>query len=138
MADNSPSLSLRCLVDGDRISKSFELATPPTKTFGQLRTTIHLSKPIWFKDLEAEDLTLWKVTIPITKDKSDTPILLKNISNSDKDKLGPTNDVFEWFPQVPQKKTIHIIVQRPPQVHAPVGAQDFRLSTHLKSSLADA
>ncbi|KAG9062193.1 hypothetical protein KI688_006525 [Linnemannia hyalina] len=113
MADNSLSLSLRCLVDGDRTSKSFELATPSTESFGQLRTTIRLSKPIWFKDLEAEDLTLWKVTIPITKDNADTPILLKNVPDSDKDKLGPTDDVIEWFPQVPDKKTIHIIVQRP-------------------------
>ncbi|KAF9533329.1 hypothetical protein EC957_002245, partial [Mortierella hygrophila] len=109
MADNSPSLSLRCLVDGDRISKSFELATPSTETFGQFRSTIHLSKPIWFKDLEAEDLTLWKVTIPITKDNTDTPILLKNIPCNYKGKLGPIDDVYEWFPEVPRKKTIHII-----------------------------
>ncbi|KAG0052562.1 hypothetical protein BGZ83_002440 [Gryganskiella cystojenkinii] len=53
--------TLRCLVNGDTISESFRLI--PTKvvepeTVEEFRTIIHSEKPVWFKDLEAEDLTL--------------------------------------------------------------------------------
>ncbi|KAG9062067.1 hypothetical protein KI688_006789 [Linnemannia hyalina] len=107
--------SLWCIVDGDPMLRAFELVIPSSvTTLGQLRSYIHLRKPIWFKYLEAEDLTLWSVSIPITKDNEDTPILLEDVPSSDKNKLGPTDDVSELFQQVPLKKTIHVIVQRPP------------------------
>ncbi|KAG9069812.1 hypothetical protein KI688_009137 [Linnemannia hyalina] len=115
MTDNSLSLSLRCLIDGDRTSRSFDLITPSTETLVNSEAPSISASLFGLRILEAEDLTLWKVTIPITKDNADTPILLENVSSSDKDKLGPKDDVSEWFPQVPRKKTIHIIVQRPPQ-----------------------
>ncbi|KAG9064270.1 hypothetical protein KI688_003458 [Linnemannia hyalina] len=106
-------LSLLCLVDGDPISKAFELATPSADTFRQLRSTIHLSKPIWFKDLEAEDLTLWHVSIPIVPANKHRPILLNEFLESATE-LDPIDDVSDVFPKAPPKKTIHIIVRRPP------------------------
>lgn len=39
------------------MSKAFPLTIPSTETVGQLRNTIHFSKLLWFKNLEAEDLT---------------------------------------------------------------------------------
>ncbi|KAF9115634.1 hypothetical protein BGX30_006203 [Mortierella sp. GBA39] len=110
-------LSLWCLVNGDPISKAFELATPSAETFGQLRSTIHLSKPIWFKDLEVEDLTLWHVSIPIVLANKHRPILLNEFLESATE-VDPTDDVSVVFPKTPPKKTIHIIVQRPPPAHA--------------------
>ncbi|KAF9550483.1 hypothetical protein EC957_000157 [Mortierella hygrophila] len=75
-------LSLLCLVDGDPISKAFALATPSAETFGQLRNTIYFSKPIWFKDLEAEDLTLWRVSIPVSMHLSLLKHLLLSLATS--------------------------------------------------------
>ncbi|KAF9273230.1 hypothetical protein BGZ74_004860, partial [Mortierella antarctica] len=112
MADNL--LSLYCLVDGDVISKAFSLAIPSTETVGQLRSTIHLSKPVWFKELEAEDLTLWSVSIPDDDDDDDLPVCLDNIPNKDRKKLKATRELSDVFREKPAKRMIHIIVQRPP------------------------
>ncbi|KAG9067650.1 hypothetical protein KI688_011237 [Linnemannia hyalina] len=81
---------------------------------------IHLSKPIWFKDLEAEDLILGSVSIPITKDNEDTPILLEDVPPSDKYRLGPATHLSKAFPEELPEETVHIIVQRPPPVPVPV------------------
>jgi len=120
MADNL--LSLYCLVDGDVISKACSLAIPSTETVGQLRSTIHLSKPVWFKELEAEDLTLWSVSIPDDDDDDDDDddedlsICLDNIPN--KKKLKATRELSDVFHEKPAKRMIHIIVQRPPRGNA--------------------
>ncbi|KAF9536259.1 hypothetical protein EC957_011807, partial [Mortierella hygrophila] len=110
-------VTLFCLVDGQPTGNPFSIEIDPNKTVDGLKDLIHTKNPNTFNDLDATMLTLWKVTIPITKDNENTPILLKNIPCSDKDKLGPADDVCEWFPEVPRKKTVHIIVQRPPRVH---------------------
>ncbi|KAG9064034.1 hypothetical protein KI688_004148 [Linnemannia hyalina] len=34
--------------------------------------------------------------------------------------LDPTDDVSDVFPKTPPKKTIHVIIRRPPSIHAPV------------------
>ncbi|KAG0195903.1 hypothetical protein BGX33_002388, partial [Mortierella sp. NVP41] len=103
-------LNLFCLVDGEPQSKAFPLTISSTETVGQLRNTIHLSKPIWFKDLEAEDLTLWRVSIPddnlssaITADALDDKTELNN----------PRTRLSKLFPESPDDNT-YIIVQRPP------------------------
>lgn len=105
------SLHMFCLVDGDPISKAFPLAILSTETVGQLRNTIHLSKPIWFKDLEAEDLLLWSVSIPVVPANKNRPILLNEFDSAKE--LDPTDDVADVFSDTPPKKTIHTIVQRP-------------------------
>ncbi|KAG9067627.1 hypothetical protein KI688_012412 [Linnemannia hyalina] len=89
-------------------------------TFSQLRSKIHLSKPIWFKDLEAEDLTLWSVSIPITEDNDDTPILLEHVPSSSKKRLGPATRLSKVFPEELPEVTV---LQRPPPVRAPVPAR---------------
>ncbi|KAF8921659.1 hypothetical protein BGZ58_004055, partial [Dissophora ornata] len=113
MTDNL--LTLNCLVEGDPISKVFALTASSTETVGQLRSSIHRSKPVWFKDLEAEDLTLWRVSIPDTDDDDDdeAPILLNIVLTKDKKKLKATRELSEFYTATPPKKTIHIIVQRP-------------------------
>ncbi|KAG0321613.1 hypothetical protein BGZ97_010838, partial [Linnemannia gamsii] len=103
-------LNLSCLVNGDYISKEFTLPMSSTETVGQLRKAIHLSKPIWFKDLEAEDLTLWRVFIPdniqdsaITRDALD-----------DKTELNRPKTLLSLvFPKPPDDNT-YILVDRPP------------------------
>ncbi|KAI8345054.1 hypothetical protein B0O80DRAFT_475797, partial [Mortierella sp. GBAus27b] len=49
-------------------------------------------------------------------------------------KLGPATRLSKVFPKEPPEETIHIIVQRPPQVHAPVPS---RALTPLPGSLSD-
>ncbi|KAF9281165.1 hypothetical protein BGZ74_002447, partial [Mortierella antarctica] len=129
------NLHLLCLVNGDPISKAFGLTIPSTATTRQLRSRIHLGKPAWFKDLEAEDLILWRVSVlvPIDSDDGDDddddnydlPIHLNNIPKDDKKNLKKLveHKASAVFGNEPDEKTIHVIVQRPPPVHAP--ASDY-------------
>ncbi|KAF9342877.1 hypothetical protein BGX26_006681, partial [Mortierella sp. AD094] len=53
-------------------------------------------------------------------DDDDLPILLSSTPKNDKKKLKATDDLADVFKEAPPKKTIYIIVQRPPPVQAPV------------------
>jgi hypothetical protein len=63
-------------------------------------------------DLEAEDLTLWSVSIPVVPVNKHEPIVLREVDSPTE--LNPTDDVSEAFPPPDKlpKKTIQIIVQR--------------------------
>jgi len=108
--------NLRCLVEGDPISKSFKLPeTVEPSTVEDLRTLIHHSKPVWFKDVEAEDLILWRVTIPFVSVDKLNRIALNKFCPIE---LRPTDKLSVVFKETPFENTIHIIVQRPPQGNA--------------------
>ncbi|KAF9297132.1 hypothetical protein BGZ88_010967 [Linnemannia elongata] len=117
MSDNHPTLL--CLVEGDPISKAFAMPVPSTGIIGQFRSIIHLSKPVWFKDLEAEDLTLWRVSIPVVSANKHKPVVMNEIGSPTE--LDPIDDVSEVFPSQDKlpKKTINVIIQRPPPVPVP-------------------
>ncbi|KAG0347219.1 hypothetical protein BG005_000311 [Podila minutissima] len=124
MTDNN--LRLLCLVDGHPISQAFSQTIPSTNTIRQLRSRIHRHKPVWFKDLEAEELILWHVSVrvPIDSDNGkdddddndDLPILLNDMPKNDKRKLNKSvgRKASDVFGSEPDEETIHVIVQRPP------------------------
>ncbi|KAG9069626.1 hypothetical protein KI688_010530 [Linnemannia hyalina] len=60
--------------------------------------------------LRASDI--WKTT---NKHK---PTVLNEVESPTE--LDPTDDVSDVFPKTPPKKTIHVIIRRPPSIHAPV------------------
>ncbi|KAF8919094.1 hypothetical protein BGZ58_004701, partial [Dissophora ornata] len=89
----------------------------PSKTVDGLKKAIKDENPDTFSSIDAKDLTLWRVSIADDDDDDDNelPILLHSISSEDKKKLKATRELSDVFQEVPPKKTIHIIVQRPPQ-----------------------
>ncbi|KAI7817655.1 hypothetical protein BC939DRAFT_480963 [Gamsiella multidivaricata] len=103
MTDND--LTLFCIENGD--STPFSVDIDPSKT-----------KTPRFDDVAADELTLWRVSIPLAPLKERKPIVLNNIDSATE--LDPTDDLSDVFTHKPPKKTIQIIVQRPPPVHAPV------------------
>ncbi|KAK3806217.1 MAG: LOW QUALITY PROTEIN: hypothetical protein J3R72DRAFT_481266 [Linnemannia gamsii] len=132
MTDNL--LTLFCLVDGDNMPFSVDIDA--SKTVDHLKDAIKTKKAPRFDDVAADELTLWRVLIPLVPKKD-----RKDISLSDKGELDETDDLSEVFPDKLPKKTIHIIVQRPPPVHAPVPSRALtplpgsRPSTPLSSDL---
>ncbi|KAG0054694.1 hypothetical protein BGZ90_005915 [Linnemannia elongata] len=65
------------------------------------------SKPVWFEDVEAEDLTLWLVSIPIPDgddDDDEVSIYINNIPKDDKKKLKATRELHHVFGDEPAKK----------------------------------
>ncbi|KAG0348134.1 proteasome regulatory particle base subunit [Podila humilis] len=110
----SNTLTLFCLVDGEATSNAFSVKIPPSDTIDDLKKLIKAEKPVDFEHIDANNLTLSRVSIPITKNDSEVPILFNNIAQEKKEKLHPADDLSDIFDEKPPKKTIHIIVQRPP------------------------
>ncbi|KAF9323777.1 hypothetical protein BG006_001162 [Podila minutissima] len=79
-----------------------------------LKTLIKAEKTNDFSDVDADKLTIWRVTIPIADDDNEIPIQLHNVATEDKKKLGPATRLSKVFSGDLPEETIHIIVQRPP------------------------
>ncbi|KAF9079299.1 hypothetical protein BGX23_004440, partial [Mortierella sp. AD031] len=111
-------LTLFCLVDGEATSNAFPVSSSTTTTVGELKDLIKAKKSPEFDDIAADKLALWRVLIPITDDDDEVPIALSSFD--EKKKLGPATRLSKVFPEDLPEETVHIIVQRPPQVHAPI------------------
>ncbi|KAI9240171.1 MAG: hypothetical protein BYD32DRAFT_459061 [Podila humilis] len=108
MTDNR--LSLFCLVDGGSASNVFPVKLSPDDFIGDLKKLIKVEKTNNLSDVDADKLTLWHVSIPITDDDDEVPILLNDVTRDKKKKLGPAIEISEVFEVQPPKKTIHIII----------------------------
>ncbi|KAG0221957.1 hypothetical protein BGW42_007048, partial [Actinomortierella wolfii] len=114
------TLTLFCLTDGE--ANAFSVEIEPTKTVDSLKKLIKEEKANDFHDVDADKLSLWRVSVPVLPKKDRKPIWLANVPK--KEELDETDDIADVFTDVPPKKTIHIIVQRPaPQAHALVPAR---------------
>ncbi|KAF9314061.1 hypothetical protein BG003_004554 [Podila horticola] len=111
MTDNI--LTLFCLVDGEATSTAFSIKIPSNDTVDDLKKLIKVEKANDFSDIDANQLTLWRVSIPVVTANRNKPINLTEIDSITE--LDPTDDVSYVFTDQPPKKTIHIIVQRPPR-----------------------
>ncbi|OAQ29335.1 hypothetical protein K457DRAFT_155768 [Linnemannia elongata AG-77] len=116
-------LNLFCLVDGEPQSNVFSIKPTPADTVDDLKKLIKAEKTNQFSDVDADQLTLWHVSFPVVAANKHKPIVLNEFESATE--LDPTDDVSDVFPDKPPKKTIHIIVQRPPPVHAPVPSRVF-------------
>ncbi|KAF9079500.1 hypothetical protein BGX23_003894 [Mortierella sp. AD031] len=108
MTDNH--LNFLCLVNGE--STSFPVEIDPTKTIGDLKDAIKAKKTPRFDDVAADELILWRVSIPLVPKKDRKDLSLGDILS--KEELDETDDLSDVFLDKPPKKTIHIIGQRPP------------------------
>ncbi|KAG0247856.1 hypothetical protein BG011_000804, partial [Mortierella polycephala] len=102
-------LTLFCLVEGGTVPFSTDIS--PTRTIDHLKKLIKTEKAVEFSDVDADQLTLWHVSIPVDLVKKNDVILFDAIDT--KQELMPTDDLSDVFVEKPPKKTIHIIVQRP-------------------------
>ncbi|KAG0197378.1 hypothetical protein BGX28_009119, partial [Mortierella sp. GBA30] len=131
MTDNH--LSLFCLVDGEATAYAFSVKILSSDTVDDLKKLIKAENAVDFTDVDAKNLTLWRVSIPVVQADKHKPVVLNEFDSATE--LDPTDDIADVFPDKPPKKTIHVIVQRPPlQVHAPTPA---RASTPLPDHRSD-
>ncbi|KAF9089031.1 hypothetical protein BGX27_002573, partial [Mortierella sp. AM989] len=71
-------LMLFCLVDGEATSNAFPVGIESTKTIGDLKELIKTKKTNDFSDVDADKLTLWRVTIPDKDDDDETLIKIES------------------------------------------------------------
>ncbi|KAG0361108.1 hypothetical protein BGZ54_009222, partial [Gamsiella multidivaricata] len=107
-----PNLILFCLTDGEPTSRAFSVSIPPTETISNLKNLIKAKKTVAFADVAADVLIVWRVSVPVIAANVRNAVFLNGIDS--RTELSPKDDVSDVFPDTPAKKTIHIIVQRPP------------------------
>ncbi|KAI7829763.1 hypothetical protein BC939DRAFT_523399 [Gamsiella multidivaricata] len=112
-----PDLTLFCLTDGEPISNAFPVSIPSMDAIGNLKDLIKAKKTPKFDDLAADELTLWRVSVPVVATNIRNAVFLNEINS--KTELSPMDDVSGVFPNTLAKKTIHIIVQRPSRAQPP-------------------
>ncbi|KAF9425195.1 hypothetical protein BGZ76_003385, partial [Entomortierella beljakovae] len=69
-------------------------------------------KPSAFKNIEASDLTIWHVSIPVNGDASDEAITANNIDTK-KLLMATTASLSGTFKNGIPEGTIHIVIERP-------------------------
>ncbi|KAF9308194.1 hypothetical protein BG003_011449, partial [Podila horticola] len=101
MMDNR--MSLFYLVDGEATSNAFPVEIESTKTIDDLKDLIKNKKTPRFDDIAADELTLWRVSIPDADDDDDDdlPILLDNIPGKDRKKPKTTRELSDIFNEKP-------------------------------------
>ncbi|KAF8945355.1 hypothetical protein BGZ47_002815, partial [Haplosporangium gracile] len=112
MTDNR--LSLICLVNGEPTSNAISIKIHSNDTVDDLKKLIKANKTNAFSDINADQLTFWRVSIPVALKNERKEISLADISSMEE--LDETDDISYLFNDKPIKNTIHIIVKRPPQV----------------------
>ncbi|KAG0071922.1 hypothetical protein BGZ92_004149 [Podila epicladia] len=110
MTDNR--LSLFCLVDGEAAPFSIRIAS--SDTVDDLKKAIKTEKTNAFEGVDANNLILWSVSIPVSDDDDDddeVPVYIDNIPKDGKKKLKATRELHGVFGDEAAKNMIHIIVQ---------------------------
>ncbi|KAG0271415.1 hypothetical protein BGZ95_000771 [Linnemannia exigua] len=103
-------ISLFCLVDGEATSNAFPVKIESTKTIGELKDAIKAKKTNDFSDVDADKLTLWRVSIP-DDEHDEIPVFLDSVPVTKK--LRATSKLSVVFAAELPENTIHVIVQRP-------------------------
>lgn len=107
-------ITLFCLQNGESASRVFPVKLSLDDSIGDLKNLIEAKKTNDFSDIDADKLTLWRVSIPVADDDDELPILLDNLTDKDKKKLHLVTGLSKVFPEDIPEETISVIVQRPP------------------------
>ncbi|KAG0195588.1 hypothetical protein BGX28_001035, partial [Mortierella sp. GBA30] len=126
MTDNH--LTLFCLIDGEAASSVFPVSASTTTTIGDLKDLIKTKIANDFRDVDADKLTLWRVTISNTDENEELPISLESLNAK---KLRATSKLSMIFADLPED-AIHVIVQRP------LPGPSFKMKRHRPHTLMEA
>lgn len=109
-------MNLACLVEGEDTDCIFEIPAQSISTVEELRGLIRNKLDPQANEIAEKDLTIWRVSIPITKDDK-ALTCLNNIAEEDKKRLLPMDILSsslilpkELHEELP-KDSIHILVQ---------------------------
>jgi Crinkler effector protein N-terminal domain len=109
-------LELNCLVLGQDSSHIFLIRIPANQTVYDVKKAIREEKKPTFREVNADDLQLFKVSIPVDHELDE---ILADFQpqhddpNNNVQKLSAVDELIECFPSRPVRKHLHIIVQPP-------------------------
>ena len=102
------SITLLCLVNGNKTASAFAVDIDREKLVSHLKDAIKAKNSQTFANVDAKDIKLWKVKIPDDQDD-----LLSTLTLNDGDELLATKKISKYFPDSPLEEHIHIIVKLP-------------------------
>ena len=102
------SITLFCLVKGNTTANAFEVDIEKDKSISKLKEAIKAKKAPVFDNFPADELKLWKVTIPGDQDDQ-----LRNLILQDSDELLAIRKISKYFPDSPLEEHIHVLVEPP-------------------------
>lgn len=110
-------INLSCLIQGTDLDKYFKISIDKHNDIYDLKETIWNKKKNTFSSIDANDLILWKVKVPISdkekfKQLEFTESIIEDVLSGTK-LNDATADVKEIFGNSPAKKHIHIIIGKP-------------------------
>lgn len=109
---SSFNITLCCLIHGNNISAAFPVKVDNDKTIGELKKIIKDENSNEFFGVDAKNLTLWKVEIPVNDDdKEEIKQLI--LQDNQKTKLLGIRYIEDYWTDSPLKRCIHIIVEPP-------------------------
>ncbi|KAG0195906.1 hypothetical protein BGX28_000397, partial [Mortierella sp. GBA30] len=103
-------LTLFCLVDGGSTSQAFSVEIDREKTVDHLKKLIKTEKTNVFSDVDADQLTLWRVSIP---DEHQGSVITID-ALEDKTELNKPRALLSMVFDKPPDDNTYILVQRPP------------------------
>ncbi|ORZ26968.1 hypothetical protein BCR41DRAFT_179467 [Lobosporangium transversale] len=114
---NLPNMALTfnlfCILDGHTVSSSFSVEVALGATVDKLKESIKARMSAGLEGVDSNTLTLWKVSIPVTKEDMNKVISLEELT--DKEVLLPTTPLRVAFEGLKEGQFIHIFVQCPPK-----------------------
>ncbi|RGB32833.1 hypothetical protein C1646_762421 [Rhizophagus diaphanus] len=116
-------ITLSCLIQGTSLDKYFKITIDKNYEISDLKEIIWNKNKNTFSRIDANNLILWKVKIPVS-DKTKFKQLNFTESTIEGDLGGTkindaTADVKEIFGNSPAKKHIHIIIEQPSTTEQP-------------------
>ncbi|KAF7728461.1 hypothetical protein EC973_006014 [Apophysomyces ossiformis] len=100
-------LKIFCLVEGEPISMAFSVKVSSADTDDDLKKVIKAEKSPRFDDIAADELKLWRVSIPYIPTNRDITVSLDSLDI--KEQLDPISVIADVFQESPAKRAIHIM-----------------------------
>lgn len=108
---------LNCLVHGETppVDRVFTVEVAKSKTVAILRDVIREKKPNNFRSVDADQLSLWKVSFPLDccVDKVLKQLVLEDSVTKGIQKLLPAKKLSSYFSDEPAEEHLHVIVESP-------------------------
>ena len=95
-----------------RVFSAFPIDITKNKLVGHLKQHIHKERGLRFEHVEAVELTLWLISIPVNDDALFESLLLNDEDNGTR-KLSPGWKISKIFSEEPADEHVHIIVEPP-------------------------
>ncbi|KAI6010402.1 hypothetical protein BKA83DRAFT_509122 [Pisolithus microcarpus] len=105
---STSTISLNCLVLGDTRNHIFTIELAISANVGVLRKAIKKEKQPYFNNVDADELSLYRTSLP---DDGELEGKLRSLNFDEP--LQPTSILAEIFPDLPVASHLHIVVQPP-------------------------